>query len=419
MKILNGINKILLMSFLGLSLVSTNVLGQTVAGEGGGSSVGGGGDIFDLSIKGKKGKVLVERFMTFDQIEYENPFMPRTDVAEYDTHISPRLKEIEAKLPETGKYLRGMFEGEGPMWYWVEPTLREVNDEEATALDLTTLRYQKIQLAILSVDDLVVQVNEKHFGRLPVAVEGKVPGRAFAIMHEGIRAAITRPVFNAWKTSIDLRKLTGMLLNPNLTAYSKSNIGRMILTTIKSSGPLALAVARDLGDTQLIEKLTYQVLNIEGTLAKTVEYQSTRKFFAAYREEFFTQTLPDGSVISILAFQGVQQEKYGHIYNLPTAVQAFRITEDRVNHVNIVEATPIREVLTTFGDADKRTQNRYFRMEFANKVNANRSVTVRLNFYGSWSKYEDNASFEGTRDFATFVAEDFKEVQKVEARVLK
>jgi hypothetical protein len=209
----------------------------------------GGADAFDVG-----GGVI----KVFDQIEYEEPFYPPDEPA-YKEIIAPQLDKIGGHYPQLANYMRFIFRT-GAMWFFVRKvTLKEV--ETTGDSPLTSLTYQKIQAGVTK--EGITHINGAVWDALPIKAQ------AYLLFHEMLWSAETNlslwnPILNFYTlanwhisdaggyyeygvdirtkleyqnsneffkshtTSSNIRKLTGMFMNPFINNYEKEPLYKLL-----------------------------------------------------------------------------------------------------------------------------------------------------------------------------------------------
>jgi hypothetical protein len=164
---------------------------------------GHGGDVFEVN----------GALKTWDQIEWEKAFfIPELPIY---PELIIALEPFSKIAPLTHRRLIEVLTTDGPKWYFVEPELKDVQDEGHSSMALS---YKKIQAAV-QIRDLV-QINESTWNDLDTK------GKIFLLVHE----AIMNIGLKNFKSEFDfdshrgqfVREITGILLNKHLSKFSKA-----------------------------------------------------------------------------------------------------------------------------------------------------------------------------------------------------
>jgi hypothetical protein len=186
-----------------------------------------------IVIKNGGDAVMVEdgKFLTFDEVEYLEPFRPDSQGEAWDL-IDARLKSLSAKLPKTESYLRRVMTGGVTLWWFVAADLREIDDHGDSVVLVDT---QMKQLA--ANKEGVIQINK-------VLWDGMSPrSRASILLHEAMWTAVgPQNVANGSA----IRFLAQFFLNPTLDKMTATQISEFVSKYARETSPRARALKLDI-----------------------------------------------------------------------------------------------------------------------------------------------------------------------------
>lgn len=213
---------------LAMNLVSPSGRTQVIpAPKGGGSiGVGGGGDALQEAGKGLKFLDSVER----------KGFVPSN--LEVWPSLDQQLTAIHVRHPGLSNVFRGIFEGRGPLWFFASGELKNIPDEELPKLhNSLSLGYKLEQAAVYKDGEIII--NQRVWNALESDAD-----RLYLLFHEALRANLDGHLSSQVKAN-DLRKLTALLMHPNIAEIDQETVWTHLLLNTKKCLPLSRAGTLD------------------------------------------------------------------------------------------------------------------------------------------------------------------------------
>lgn len=307
-----------------------------------------GDDVFDVG-----GAIKV-----FDEIEYSEAIQP--DKAMAWKELEPKLKDLEVKLPNTGRYLRSFFQGGRILWWLADAKLKDRIEGETSDVIIT---YEQEQAS--------VQKNGVVLIRKDIWEKLSAKSQAVLMFHQAMWNAIGEQYV---KPESKIRALTSLILIQDLTTIDVEHLARFIKQFIGPSAAqtrfgalvdydlsMAGAEVNYLVEEVVTPRSTDTLLTVDNT------YRFTRiNPNSQYRNIYFNRNfglfadLGRAGVPELVALQIPQlcgSLKYANLneWRLPTEAEIFNSFQKTLNFVRYIDMThayrTLNSATNTYADA--------------------------------------------------------------------